>query len=112
MTTPEVNGLKKRGYSPSDYYNRNGVLKNCVETLHSGIDGTQFPNIYHSLRFDDPYMVLADFEAYCKAQEKASALYRDSMRWQKMSLHNIAASGYFCADRAILEYAQKIWSLK
>jgi len=112
MTTPEVNGLKKRGYSPSDYYNRNGVLKNCVETLNSGIDGTQFPNIYHSLRFDDPYMVLADFEAYCKAQEKASALYRDSIRWQKMSLHNIAASGYFCADRAILEYAQKIWSLK
>lgn len=111
MTTPQVNELKAKGYSPNDFYNRNGVLKNCIETLNTGIGGTQFPDIYHSLRYDDPYMVLADFDDYAAAQEKASRLYRDQARWQRMSLHNIAASGYFCADRAIREYAQKIWNL-
>lgn len=111
MTTPQVNELKAKGYAPGDYYNRNGVLKNCVEALNAGIGGTQFPDIYHSLRYDDPYMVMADFESYCAAQERASALYRDTDRWQRMSLQNIAASGYFCADRAIREYAQKIWNL-
>lgn len=111
MTTPEVNALKAKGYSPADYYNRDGVLKNCVEALNAGIGGTQFPNIYHSLRFDDPYMVMADFASYCEAQERASSRYADTLGWQRMSLHNIAASGYFCADRAIREYAQKIWNL-
>lgn len=56
-------------------------------------------------------MVLADFDAYCGIQQEASRLYQDTTRWQEMSLHNIAASGYFCADRAIEEYAHDIWSL-
>ena len=29
-----------------------------------------------------------------------------------MSLRNIAASGYFSADRAIYDYANNIWNLK
>jgi glucan phosphorylase len=29
-----------------------------------------------------------------------------------MSLKNIAASGVFCADRSVNEYAKNIWGLK
>ena len=40
------------------------------------------------------------------------ATYADQVKWQQMSLRNIAESGYFCADRAIHEYAQNIWNLR
>ena len=35
--------------------------------------------------------------------------YLDQRRWNQMSLHNIARSGIFAADRAVAEYAEHIW---
>ena len=37
------------------------------------------------------------------------ATYRDSVKWNQMSLHNIARSGIFAADRSIADYADTIW---
>ena len=56
-------------------------------------------------------MVLADFDSYCKAQERTAALYQQTEQWEKMSLENVASSGVFCADRAIRDYANNIWHL-
>ena len=111
MTTPEVNALKAHGYVPAEYYHQDDRLRRAIDLLSSGLDGQQFPDIANSLRYNDPYMVLADFDAYCKVQAQASDLYRDTMGWQKKSLYNIAASGYFCADRSIQDYARDIWGL-
>ena len=61
----------------------------------------------------DPYMCLADFESYCQTQAKMSDLYRyDKLSWNRKSLMNIAAAGYFSADRSIRDYANNIWNLK
>ena len=61
----------------------------------------------------DPYMCMADFVSYSKTQHKISDLYvKDKRKWNQMSLRNIAASGYFAADRSIKEYAENIWNLK
>ena len=58
-------------------------------------------------------MCMADFGAYTNTQHKISKLYsKDKMKWNQMSLRNIAASGVFAADRAIAEYANNIWNLK
>lgn len=111
MTTPEVHALKSQGYIPADYYNGDPRLHRAIDLLSAGIDGQQFPDIANSLRYSDPYMVLADFDDYCKIQQKASSLYGDTLGWQKKSLCNIARSGYFCADRSIRDYAQNIWGL-
>ena len=111
MTAERAADLKAAGYNPAEYYNRDQRLRRAIDLLASGLAGQQFPTIANSLRYDDPYMVLADFDAYCGIQQEASRLYQDTARWQEMSLHNIAASGYFCADRAIEEYAHDIWSL-
>ncbi len=35
--------------------------------------------------------------------------YRRPDPWNRMSLHNIARSGIFAADRAVAEYADNIW---
>ena len=57
-------------------------------------------------------MTLEDFDSYQKAQAYASECYRDKMKWQKMSLANIAGAGIFSADRSVSEYARDIWGLK
>ena len=38
-----------------------------------------------------------------------AAAYADKDRWNRMSLHNIARSGIFAADRSVKEYADNIW---
>ena len=58
-------------------------------------------------------MCLADFESYAQTQAKLSDLYRkDKKSWNKKSLNNIAAAGYFSADRSVREYAERIWDIK
>jgi starch phosphorylase len=55
---------------------------------------------------------MADFSDYVRIHEKADATYKDVLKWQKMSLNNIAGAGVFAADRSIKEYAERIWGLK
>ncbi len=112
MQTPEVLSLQKNGYSPARYYNNNPELKQALDFIGKGIAGQPFENIYNSLKNNDRYMALADFADYRKAQQKASTLYNDREKWNKMSLVNIAKSGIFAADRSIDDYAKNIWHLK
>ena len=109
MTTPEVNELKKN-YQPSVYYQNNATIRKAIDEMRKGFGGISFNTIADSLVNADPYMVLADFDSYMKAQQRAVSLYRDSEKWQKMALANIAKSGRFAADRAIREYAENIWN--
>lgn len=111
MNTPEVNALKAKGYSPHQIYQSNTRLRSVIDMLRSGIDGNTFEDIYQSLVYSDPYMVLADFDSYMQASDKIIGLHGDSQRWQDISLQNIGHSGIFCADRAIREYAKNIWKL-
>lgn len=108
MTTPEVNALKPH-YNPKECYNNNAVIKQAVDELNTGFCGVQFSDIANSLMNSDPYMVLADFDSYAKAQQKAETLYGDAAKWQQMCLINTAKAGCFAADRAIKEYADNIW---
>ena len=58
-------------------------------------------------------MCMADFAAYSNTQHEISDLYsKNKIKWNQMSLRNIAASGYFSADRSIADYANNIWNLK
>ncbi|MCM3100287.1 glycogen/starch/alpha-glucan phosphorylase, partial [Priestia megaterium] len=45
-------------------------------------------------------------------QKEAGKAYEDRDHWLKMSLMNIAGSGYFSSDRTISEYAREIWKIK
>lgn len=109
MTTPEVNELKRSGYCPINFYNNNAELKKVIDFIDSGINGKQFPEIVNSLKHHDPYMVLADYADYRKAQQKIDKLWVDRKHWNQISLINTALSGRFAADRAINEYANDIW---
>lgn len=111
MTVDEVERLRREGYHPGRLYSSNPVIKSVVDRIAAGFNGNKFDNVVSSLKNIDPYMVLADFGSYQEAQARASALYSDAMRWQRMSLINIANAGIFSADRAVDEYAKNIWGL-
>nr|MCR5375117.1 glycogen/starch/alpha-glucan phosphorylase [Lachnospiraceae bacterium] len=60
---------------------------------------------------NDEFFVIADFMPYIKAYEELTADYKDRIKWNKSSLHNVAKSGYFSSDRTIREYADEIWKM-
>ena len=110
MNVDEVNACKA-SYKPIDIYNSNQVVKQAIDTIQYGVNGVQFPEIADTLKNTDTYMALKDFDSYQKAQKYASECYSDKLKWQKMSLANIAGAGIFSADRAVEEYAKDIWGL-
>ncbi len=110
MNVDEVNACKA-SYRPIDIYNSNPVVKQAIDTIQYGVNGVQFPEIADTLKNTDTYMALKDFDSYQKAQNYASECYSDKLKWQRMSLANIAGAGIFSADRAVEEYAKDIWGL-
>ena len=112
MEAERVNALRKSGYIPKDYYNKNNVLKEVIDFLNSGFGGNDFKDITDLLLFKDYYMALADFEDYYNVQNASAAMYNDKEMWQKMSLVNIAKSGVFSADNSVKNYAENIWHIK
>ena len=113
----EVDEMWTKGYNASLYYNQDERLRKVIETLIKGFNGESFSDMANYLLTGspvaDPYMCMADFESYYKTQQQVKQLYaQDKKRWAKMSLNNIAASGFFSADRSIKEYAENIWNLK
>lgn len=109
MTTPEVEALRATGYHPDQIYYNNPAAHRAIDFMRGGINGVDFGDIVRSLTENDPYMVLADFDSYQRAQARAMQLYADTETWQRMCLINVANAGRFAADRAIREYAENIW---
>lgn len=109
MTTDEVEALKKQNYNPQALYTGNPHIHRAVDALYTGVGGHTFSEVAGSLTSQDPYMVLADFEDYARAQQQSAAVYRDKERWARMALLNTAGSGVFAADRAIRDYSERIW---
>ena len=116
MHTPEVNETWKNGYSSKYYYDNNYIIKRVLDRLDRGFNGKSFSNIKHYLLDQypvaDPYMCLKDFDSYMKVYYEMDNAYKDKKHWAQMSLVNIGKAGIFSSDRAINEYASKIWKLK
>ena len=112
---------QEHSYNPSEYLARNPQLAKVVEQL---VDGTYdpthqiFKEIHDSLVYGvegqrpDVFYILADFNAYCKAQEEIAKAYGDRKAWARKTLINIANSGKFSSDRTIEDYVRDIWHLK
>ena len=109
MLTPEVNNLKQVGYHPSAFIMGDDVANAALNFLERGWNGENFHEVTENLRTSDPYMVMADFKDYRRAQADLQKLYGDREKWAQMSLKNTANSGIFSADRAVLDYARDIW---
>ena len=117
LKSDEVSEIWRNGYSASVYYNNDPMLRRVVEALIVGFNGESFADIANYLLtgspIADPYMCMADYHSYSVTQQELSTLYAtDKRTWNQKSLRNIAAAGYFSADRSIRDYAENIWNMK
>ncbi len=116
LTVQQVEALWSKGYNPWDYYHADEELRAVVDWLGSDYwtpgESGAFAAVHDSLlKHGDPFLVLADFRAYCEGQAKVDAAYRDQARWAKAAILNTARVGKFSSDRTIREYAEQIWKL-
>ena len=117
LNVDEVAALWARGYRSHDYYQADEELRAVLDWLGSdfftpGEHGAFSPVHDSLLSGGDPYLVLADFRAYCDCQARVDAAYRDQAKWARMAILNTARLGKFSSDRTIREYAKEIWKLK
>ncbi|MDP4777259.1 MAG: glycogen/starch/alpha-glucan phosphorylase [Opitutales bacterium] len=116
-TVEEVDVINSKGYNPYDYYNSNWELKAVIDWLRSdyftpGEHDAFAPLCSSWLEGGDPYLCLADYADYVRAQEDVDKAFSDKKRWAKMVILNTARMGKFSSDRTISEYAKQIWKLK
>ena len=107
--------IRDGSYSPIYYYQNNPSIRKVLDYMRDGIGKgslrASYPELVQSLLLADTYMVLADFDDYCRVQDRISVEYLNKSEWNKKSLSNIACSGRFAADRSIGEYAERIWKV-
>ena len=116
LTVEEVEAFRAKGYNPHDFYHHDEELRAIIDWLGSDYwtpgEGAAFAQLHGTLMHDgDPFLVLADFRAYCDAQARVDRAYRDAAGWAKKAILNTARVGKFSSDRTVREYAADIWHL-
>lgn len=116
MHVDQVQHLQKEGYNPYHFYNTDNDLRTILDWFVSdyfvGKEDRALVHVRQSLLDGgDRFMVLADFDDYCKKHRELDAAYRDKAGWARKAILNTARMGYFSSDRTIKEYAEKVWNL-
>lgn len=116
LTVEDVAELHEKGYNPHDYYFNNAELKAVLDWLETDYFTPGKPGALASIKHSmldggDPFLALADYEAYSEAQKKVDAAYRDTSNWARMAILNTARMGKFTSDRSIKDYVERIWKL-
>jgi len=115
LNAAEVGALKAHGYHPNNYYEQNASLREVLDFIASGAlahgDTELFRPLVENLRRHDPFLVLADYQAYVDSQNQVSELWHDRAGWTKKSILNAARMGKFSSDRSIRDYCTKAWNI-
>ncbi len=81
LTESEVASVKADGYRPADYIDGNEELRAVLDLIAGGQfshgDTEVFKPLVDNLRYDDPFLVCADFASYVAGQEQVSAAWQD-----------------------------------
>ncbi len=116
LTAAEATDVKARGYRPRDHYEQNVMLREVIDFIASGAlgngDAELFRPVVENLLDHDPFLLLADYQAYIEAQDRVSALWRDPAAWTRQSILNSARMGKFSSDRSIRDYCERVWKVQ
>ena len=115
LTADEVSRRKAEGYDPNAHVERSAELGQALQAIGSGTfspdDPHRYAGLVHDLRFNDPYMLMADFDDYARAQHDVASLWEDQEAWSRKAILNTARTAWFSSDRTIREYASDIWKV-
>lgn len=116
LTTPEVEAARSGGHDPRRVVAGDGELAEVLDMIGRGFFTPDEPDLFvpildNLLAHGDYYCVTADYRACIEAQERVSALYLDPEAWTRKSILNTANMGGFSSDRAVMEYADRIWRI-
>ncbi len=116
LRTPEVQAQRKSGYQPMRLYESQPALKAALDAIAAGTFSPDEPGRYRGLIDSllwggDYYFLLADYASYIETQRRVDALFRQPEQWAARAIANVAGMGAFSSDRAIREYATKIWNV-
>jgi len=117
LTADEAAARRAQGYRPRQELDGNPELGRALDLIASGYFSPGRPDdarpvVDRLLRDGEPFLVLADFAAYARAQDQADALYALEDQWSRKAVINCLNMGFFSSDRSIREYADRIWSVK
>ncbi len=115
--TAEQVAASRGWYSPRWHHEHEPLTRAVLDLLLSGHFSPGEPGILEPLRGalldgGDPYMHLADFQAYLEADARLLAAHAEPASWRRRVILNLAASGRFSSDRTIAEYAADIWKVR
>ncbi|UZF92995.1 glycogen/starch/alpha-glucan phosphorylase [Bosea sp. NBC_00550] len=115
MTAEQVEAAKRNPRPTGDVIREAPHLEGVLDAVASGAysprDRDRYLGLVDGLRANDWFMVLNDFESYRQAQRRVDALWGDPAQWWRMAVTNTAHCAWFSADRAIREYADRIWNV-
>tara|TARA_Y100001968_G_scaffold226919_1_gene209660 strand:- start:1168 stop:3696 length:2529 start_codon:yes stop_codon:yes gene_type:complete len=114
-TEQEIMELRNNGYHPSSFISNCTELQEVLRLIEVGHfsngDSELFRPLLNSLKGEDPFFVMADFQEYLAAQDKVNQAWHKKHEWNRMALLNTARSGFFSSDRSIKEYCETIWKV-
>jgi len=117
LDSNETLSLRQSGYVPQAFVEQSPELGQALEMLDAGFftpgdtDAAK-PVVNRLLGDGEPFLVLADFDAYESAQARVDQLFRDPDEWSRRAAINSVSMGRFSSDRSIREYADRIWGLR
>jgi starch phosphorylase len=116
LTAAQVAETKRNGYDPHFIYDHNAALHEVIDTINSGCffksDVNMFRPITDKLLWDDPYMLLADYQLYIACQDLVAETWKDPVEWNRKAIINVSRMGKFSSDRSIGDYCDKIWKVE
>jgi starch phosphorylase len=103
-------------YDPRAVCESDPELRQVLSMIDSGYFSKNEPGLFAPIIKDlldhgDYYRVLADYRSYVDAQEAVDRAYACQESWAQSSIMNTACMGKFSSDRAVMEYAERIWNL-
>jgi starch phosphorylase len=117
LTADEAAAKRAAGYRPARELADAPELRAALELIDSGYFSPSRPDdakpvVRRLLEDGEPFLVLADFAAYARAQDEADALFLRRDDWIRKAAVTCLSMGYFSSDRSVREYADRIWGVR
>jgi starch phosphorylase len=107
----------RKNYRPNEIIAGDEEIRRVMEMFEGGLFNPDEPGLFDILTTglrnpQDQWVTMADFRSYIDVQREVNSVYQNRDLWSRMSIINVANSGWFSSDRTIQQYADEIWRVK